>query len=125
LGRSFPKYLILDRQSFHEVLCEGRVALHRPSRRVGSDRRAPNELSKFDLVTLWWGLVLTSGPIGGARPGGASHLVLPYSTSFRSLGQSGRLKRCLLATPSVEFPQGNVRFDLGCGCEQMTYGPVS
>jgi hypothetical protein len=64
-----------------------------------------------------------SGHNGGLDPLGASHLVLPYSISYRPSGPSGRLEGTC-SHPSARFPHENVRYDLGRGTEQMTYGPI-
>jgi hypothetical protein len=58
----------------------------------------------------------------GLDPLGASHLVLPYSLSYWPSVQFGRPKRGSVATPPVGLLQENVRYDLGHGNEQMTYG---
>jgi hypothetical protein len=42
----------------------------------------------------------------------------PLIDLFRSKGGS-------MATPSTGFPRENVRYDLGHGYEQITYGPVT
>jgi hypothetical protein len=46
----------------------------------------------------------------------------PYSIMYQPFGRSSRSKRGPLATPSAGLPQKNVKYDLGRGHKQMTYG---
>jgi hypothetical protein len=63
--------------------------------------------------------------MGVFDPLGVSYRVLPYLILYQSFGWPSRPKGGLMATPSAGFPRENVRYDLGRGAEQMTYGPVT
>jgi hypothetical protein len=98
----------------------GEGHLLRPSRREGRVHRPTNGLSKWDPTTHLWGLVSVSGPTRGARPAGgilfSPSLFYPVSPS----DSEGSLVAILLA----RLLQENVRYNLGLGNEQMTYGSI-